>query len=326
MFPFKHHWPIVRFFNQSLLGWSIARFARKQELVDPVIWTYHPFMLDSVGHLQHGPLVYHCVDDLAAVPGTDAAMLNGAEQELLRECAVVFTTTIRLLERCLPFNANTHYFGNVADVAHFRQALTSGRLPADLEVIPCPRLVYHGVLSDFKLDFSLILAAVNKAPAWQWIFIGEEREGQRNEVISQLRAYPNVHFIGYRSYEDLPLYLRGMSVGLLPTSLNTYTQAMFPMKFFEYLAAGLPVVSTPLDFIRGGFDGLEVGGTPDEFVAAIARQLHRGRLTADESSDYVGDNTWDARIAKMLDCIRPLLAGFDQPDGSPGTSKGIGNE
>jgi len=325
MFPFKHHWPIVRSVNQSLLGWSVARFARKRGFVDPVIWTYHPFMLDSVERLPHGPLVYHCVDDLAAVPGIDKAMIDSAERELLRESSVVFTTTTRLLEKCLPFNLNTHYFGNVVDVAHFGPTLTSNTSPADIEAIPHPRLVYHGVLSDFKLDFSLILAVVNMTPAWQWIFIGDEREGQRNEVISQLREYPNVHFIGYRSYEELPSYLRAMSVGLLPSALNDYTRSMFPMKFFEYLAAGLPVVSTPLDFIPERSEGLEVGGTPHEFVAAIARQLQRGRLTANESRAYVGDNTWDARIEKMLDYIRPGT-GFDHSDGWCGNSKGRSNE
>jgi len=91
-----------------------------------------------------------------------------------------------------------------------------------------------------------------------------------------------------------------MSAGVLPTLLNDYTRSMFPMKFFEYLAAGLPVISTPLDFAKEPRAGLEVGGTVDAFVAAIEKQLARGKLSADESLAAVGDNTWEHRLDKML--------------------------
>lgn len=303
MFPAKHHWPVVRRFNQALLNWSVVRFARKQGYVDTVVWTYHPFMLKAVENLPHGPMVYHCVDDLAAIPGVDVPAFNRAQQQLLGLSEAVFTTAVALREQCLPFNPNTHYFANVVDAQHFGRALEAGPLPRDLAAIPVPRLVYHGVLSDFKVNFPLILAAARSRPDWQWIFIGEEREGQRSEMVLQLKELPNVHFLGYRSYEELPAYLRGMSVGLLPTLLNDYTRSMFPMKFFEYLAAGLPVVSTPLDFTKDQSEGLEVGGTPEDFVAAIKRQLQRGKLTPEQSLAYVGDNTWDARTVKMLDHV-----------------------
>jgi glycosyltransferase involved in cell wall biosynthesis len=313
MLPAKHHWPIVGAFNQALLAWSIARFARKHAFVEPVIWTYHPFMLEAVAKLRHGPLVYHCVDDLAAIPGVDVAAFNAAQQQLLKQSLAVFTTAVALRDQCLPYNANTHYFANVVDAQHFGRAQETAPLPSDLAAIPEPRLVYHGVFSDFKVDFPLILDAARARPDWQWVFIGEEREGQRSEWVPQLQQLPNVHFLGYRSYQALPDYLRGMNVGLLPTLLNSYTRSMFPMKFFEYLAAGLPVVSTPLDFTRDRLDGLEVGDNAERFVAAIERQLARGRLTLDESRACVGDNTWDARTVKMLEYVWPQ-AGHAKPE------------
>nr|WP_233176890.1 glycosyltransferase [Ralstonia sp. ASV6] len=305
MVPAMHHWPLVRGFNQALLRWSVGRFAKKHACRRPILWTYHPFMLPAVQNLQHGPLVYHCVDDLAAVPGVDVAAFRRAQQQLLGRSDAVFTTAVALLEQCRPHNANTHFFANVVDAEHFGTALSAQALPADLAVIPGPRLVYHGVLSDFKVDFALLLAAVAMRPDWQWVFIGEEREGQRSEFVSRLRERPNVHFLGYRSYADLPGYLRGMSVGLLPTQLNDYTRSMFPMKYFEYLAAGLPVVSTPLDFTRHQSQGLEIGADAAQFVAAIERQLARGKLSHAEAKAYVGENTWDARTLKMLEYVWP---------------------
>lgn len=312
MFPAKHHWPIVRVFNQAILRHCVARFVRKQALFEPIVWAYHPFMLEAVADLARCSLVYHCVDDLAAIPGVDVEAFERAQQRLLALCDAVFTTAPALYERCSRHNANTHYFANVVDAEHFGRAQDAGPLPPDLAAIPGPRLVYHGVLSDFKVDFSLILSAARLRPDWQWIFIGGEREGQHSEFVSELKQHQNVHFIGYRTYEELPAYLRGMSVGLLPTLLNNYTRSMFPMKFFEYLAAGLPVVSTPLDFTKEQSAALEVAATPDAFVAAIERQLQRGRLTRAEASAYVADNTWDTRTVKMLSYIWPG-AGHQMP-------------
>jgi glycosyltransferase involved in cell wall biosynthesis len=246
------------------------------------------------------------VDDLRASPGVDIDAFNLAEEQLLKSSQAVFTTAQALKERCERLNPNTHFFANVVDADHFQAAMREGKLPDDLARIPGPRLVYHGVLSDFKIDLPLLLEVARRRKDWSWIFIGEEREGQQSELVAELARLPNAHFFGYRSYDSLPDYLRGMQVGLLPTLLNDYTRSMFPMKFFEYLAAGLPVVSTPLAFTEQMSDGLEIGGDAAGFEAAIERQLARGRLTQEEARLYVGENTWDARTAKMLEYVQSL--------------------
>ncbi|WP_442856517.1 glycosyltransferase [Burkholderia sp. WSM2230] len=300
MVPAGHHLPFVRSLNQALLRFSVARFAKGHRYKDPVVWTYHPYMLDSISTLPRGPLVYHCVDDIATIPGVDVDAFRSAQQALLGQCEAVFTTAMSLKEVCLPFNRNTHFFGNVVDDVHFGEARADGPIPAELAAIPEPRLVYHGVLSDFKVDFPLLMQTAQARPQWQWVIIGEEREGQRSELLAQLARLPNVHLLGYRSYQSLPRYLRGMRVGVLPTLLNEYTRSMFPMKFYEYLAAGLPVVSTPLDFAKEPRAGLEVGGDAKAFITAIEKQLARGKLSADEAVAAVGENTWERRLDKML--------------------------
>ncbi|HZZ01579.1 glycosyltransferase [Paraburkholderia sp.] len=300
MVPAGHHLPFVRSLNQTLLRFSVTRFAKSRRFRDPVVWTYHPYMLDAIATLPRGPLVYHCVDDIAAIPGVDVDAFRNAQQALVARCEAVFTTAMSLKETCQPFNSNTHFFGNVVDEAHFGEARAEGALPPELAAIPEPRLVYHGVLSDFKVDFPLLLQTAQARPQWQWVIIGEEREGQRSELLAQLARLQNVHLLGYRSYQTLPRYMRGMQVGVLPTLLNEYTRSMFPMKFYEFLAAGLPVVSTPLDFAKEPRAGLEVGGDREAFVAAIEIQLARGKLSADEARAAVGDNTWERRLDKML--------------------------
>lgn len=298
--PAGHRHAITRGINRLLFKAAIARATRGQGFIRPLIWTYHPFMLDVIDGMPKGPLLYHCVDDLAAVPGVDATSFRAAEKDLLKRADVVFATAPSLADHCRQYNDNTHYLSNVVDAMHFGRALEDGPIPADLECIPEPRLCYHGVLSDFKIDFQLLIECARHKPEWSWVFIGEEREGQKSPLVAELRNLPNVHFLGYKPYTQLPDYLRGMQVGLLPSLINEYTKGMFPMKYYEYLAAGLPTVSTALAFTTGHPQVMSVAKNVDEFIAAIQLQLKRGRFKLSEALTLIGANTWQGRLLKML--------------------------
>ncbi|MFB2567022.1 glycosyltransferase [Rhizobium sp. IMFF44] len=306
--PAMHHVVGVRALNQGLLRLMISRFLKQHQFERPLIWTYHPYVGETLKNIPTGDLIYHCVDDLAAVPGVDAITFNREEVDLLRTCKAVFTTAVALREKCLPHNPNTYFFPNVVDEIHFGRALAPGNVPSELAAIPEPRIVYHGVLSDFKVNADLLQDVFAARPDWNLVLIGDERAGQSYPALHRLRHLPNVHFIGYRPYEALPDYLRGMSVGLLPSILNDYTRSMFPMKFYEYLASGLPVVATPLDFTRAVHPFLAVGSDASEFSAAIADQLKRGKLNANEVKVAVGENTWTTRLKKMLDLVMEVRA------------------
>lgn len=298
--PAGHRYRLTRTLNRLLLKAAITRSARQLHFSKPLIWTYHPFMIDVIEGAEKQALIYHCVDDLASIPGVDFEAFRAAERDLLRDADIVFATAPSLAEHCEKFNSNTHYLSNVVDAEHFGRALEPGCIPDDLACIPEPRLCYHGVLSDFKVDFQLLLEVASLRPEWSWVLIGEEREGQKSALVAALRKLPNVHFLGYRPYGQLPEYLRGMHVGLLPSLINQYTRGMFPMKYYEYVAAGLSVVSTPLNFSRACLPELRVAKTSAEFVAEIECKLLHGRLTSMAAREAVGQNTWHARIRKML--------------------------
>jgi len=301
--PFKQHWAMMRKINQGWLSLCLKVFMMRKSFKFPMIWTYHPFVLEAIATLDHGPLVYHCVDDLSAIPGIDANAFNDEEQCLLKMCHSVFVTSETLKDKCLAINSNTHYFPNVVDIEHFSKAYLDKDIPSDLVRIPRPRIGYIGALSDFKVDFTLIFEVASNRPDWHWVLIGDEREGQNSPLVKKLRTLSNVHLLGRREYEELPDYLRGIDVGTLPTLLNHYTRAMFPMKYFEYLAAGVPVVSTSLEFTKQHKGGLCVASNPDTFVKAIISQLANGRFSERESLNLVGYNTWTSRLRKMLQLI-----------------------
>lgn len=300
-FPFKHHWKMIRVINQKILAWQLHRFIKKQCFNNSIVWTYHPFMLETLKKISRKKLIYHCVDDLAAIPGINSAAFEREEKRLLLKSDTVFTTSKALFEKCHSHNANTYNFPNVVDVKHFRQARQAGAVPTELLAIPHPRIGYVGVLSYFKIDFELILTIAMQQPKWQWVLIGDEKEGQQDATTQKLQSLPNVHFLGHRPYSELPNYLRGLDVATLPSLLNKYTKAMFPMKYFEYLAAGLPIVATPLEFTHDHTAGIFVADNSVSFITGIKQQLSRGRLTDEEAEAFVGDNTWEIRLKRMFE-------------------------
>jgi len=306
--PLLHHHPWVRGINQNILRFTISRFQGTHRFDHPLIWTYHPFVLEAVDWLRLGPwgtgkLVYHCVDDLTAIPGIDARGFDTEERRLLARADAVFTTSQVLYNKCKAVSSHVHDHPNVVDFVHFASAHHSGPLPPELASIPQPRLGYVGALSDFKVDFTLLQAVAKGHPEWHFVLIGDEREGQQDPVLAQMKSMPNVHHLGHRPYEMLPNYLRGFDLGLLPTRLNNYTSSMFPMKYFEYLAAGLRVAATPLDFTNHYHAAIETGADTSSFSSAITTQLGRGRLTIEESEAFVGPHTWTRRLKTMLRLI-----------------------
>ncbi len=304
--PFKHQWKIVRSINRWVLNRTIIRFCKRQgfENQDTVVWTYHPYVLDYLNCIQYGSLVYHCVDDLSAIPGIDSKAFIKKEEDILRAANVVFTTSKKLYEKCGAINKNTHDFPNVVDWEHFSQAFNPGPDPDDLKEIPHPRIGYVGVLSDFKVDFELLLSIATERPDWHLVLIGEEREGQHNSTVQILKGMQNVHFLGYKKYGDLPNYMRGFDIGLLPTLINRYTDSMFPMKYFEYIASGLRVTTTPLLVFENHIYFVEIGKSAKDFILAIESQLKLPRINKMKGLEIIGDNTWRLRFKKMINIIK----------------------
>jgi glycosyltransferase involved in cell wall biosynthesis len=293
--------PISKF-NTWQVRRRIAQWLRQQRVERPMVWAYHPYLLEVAEALEPTAIIYHCVDDIGAVPGVDRNSYDAAERALLTRADHVFATSPALRDRCAAVAPErTHYFPNVADVDHFAAARRDGPIPPDLAAIPRPRLGYVGVLSDLKLDLDLVERVVSRNADWHWVFIGDEREGQSNPALARLATRPNVHMLGWRPYASLPAYLRGIDIALLPQQINDYTRAMFPMKFFEYLAAGRVVVTTPLPALAEFRDLCRTVTGAEEMIEEIEAILAERRTTSLPVDDAVlRTHSWGARLDAML--------------------------
>lgn len=263
---------LQRGLNRLVFAGLLGLWRRWLRLRPDLFWTYNPLtgQLLSLPPRGYRQLVYHCVDDLAAQPCMPAALIAREEERLCRACDQVFVTAPELLRTRSAFNPHIRYDANVADVAHFARARDrEGPLPADLQALPAgPRLGFIGAVSGYKLDLELLARLARHRPDCQLVLIGRVGEGDPSTDLQQLQGLANVHLLGPRPYALLPDYLRGFDLALLPCPINAYTRSMFPMKFFEYVAAGVPVLATALPALQAHADLAWLCPDPERFLAA----------------------------------------------------------
>lgn len=303
-----HNKTMVRWLNrvmfQSLLFFWLKILGFKKEL----FWTYNPIATEFIDLNDFDASVYHCVDEITAQPGMPSETIKGKEKFLVENVDVVFVTAPKLYETRKVWNNNTFYYSNVADYEHFSKAmLEQTNIPSDLLKIESPRLGFIGAISGYKLDFNLLHYVATSHPEWSIVLIGEVGEGDPWTNVSELRKLPNIHFMGPRSYNVLPNYMKGFDVALLPNNINEYTDSMFPMKFFEYLAAGLPVVTVPLKAIKEFDSIVEIGDSNSAFVEGIENVINKKCTDLNDRLSVAKKFTYESRMKKMLDKLNEII-------------------
>ena len=267
--------------QRALLNTFVAEFKVKRF----VCWYYTPMALAFSAGLQADATVYDCMDELSGFLGAPPE-LRAQEQKLFEQADVVFTGGMSLYEAKRKQHANVHAFPSSIDVAHFSLAKTLRAEPHEQVAIPHPRAGFYGVL-DERFDCELVAEVARLRPEVHFVFIGPVVK----IADSVLPRGENIHYLGSKSYEELPRYLAGWDVALLPFALNESTRYISPTKTPEYLAAEKPVVSTPIhDVVSGyGHAGLvAIAGTPEEFAKAIDKALEGP------------SNEWRAGVAAKL--------------------------
>jgi glycosyltransferase involved in cell wall biosynthesis len=295
---------LVRVVNKLLLRSGLRFWMLRLGIAPDVMWTYNPMTLEFFSNQAFTNTVYHCVDEIKAQPGMPVAQIEAADTALVKASDVVFVTAEYLLESRRVFNKNTYYFSNVADFTHFAQAREASTVvPADIAALKKPVIGFVGAISGYKVDFELLKKMALQHPDWQIVLIGRVGEGDPHTDVTELKSLPNIHLIGPRPYADLPACMKGFDVAILPCMLNEYTRSMFPMKFFEYLAAGLPVVSTALHALQGHKDVACIANGHDEFIAGIEAALRNEVAPLERRLDLALDQTYERRTEKMLRLI-----------------------
>jgi glycosyltransferase involved in cell wall biosynthesis len=296
--PF-HGSAALRALNRRLLRLQVRRAARRLGMRRPILWAYAPQAEAVLDLLDPELVVYHCVDDVAAQKGVDADSFRAAEERFAGRADLVLASAPALAERMRTLSGHVLYAPNVADTDLFATALEAGPVDPFVAALPSPRLVFQGAIVATKLDVGLLAALAALRPKWSIVLVGPRGAGDPGGDLSALERAANIHFAGGRQEVDLPAVLRGADVGLIPYAINDLTRSVFPMKVYEYLAAGLPVFSTPLPALTG-VEAVVSASDAAEMVAAIERELEldSGERRG-ERSRAASAHSWPARIAEI---------------------------
>ncbi len=285
---------------------ALAELCREFSIESCVRWLYTAMALPFSSSLPSTVTVYDCMDELSAFAGAPPELLS-LEQQLFSEAAVIFTGGVSLFEAKRTQHNNVHAFPSSIDLDHFRQALSPGiSEPTDQASIPHPRAGFYGVI-DERFDIDLLRTLAASRPEIHFVLLGPVVKIDP----ATLPQAANLHYLGGKSYDELPSYLAGWDVALLPFALNASTRFISPTKTPEYLAAGKPVVSTAIRDVERGYSDaglVAIAHSPEEFASAIDAALlppspewqqsvnrHLARMS--------WDKTWramDAEISRAL--------------------------
>ena len=284
----------------------LAGLMQQYRIEDYILWYYTPMALDFTQHLQPQAVVYDCMDELSAFRGAPPG-LRAAESALFAQADLVFTGG-RSLYKIKKFqHRSVHCFPSSIDSDFFGRARRERVMPMDQAGIPGPRLGYCGVI-DERMDSDLLVRVADLRPHWQIIMIGPIVKVNWSELPYRL----NIHYLGAKEYRSLPSYFAGWDVGLLPFARNESTRFISPTKTPEYLAAGLPVVSTPIADVMDPYGVkslVEIANTPEEFVTsvefAMASRNHATRLAKVDQflSQVSWDLTWEG-MNRLIEDVR----------------------
>ncbi len=273
----------------------------------PIAWFYTPMALPLLQELTPRLVVYDCMDELASFKKAPRQLLQ-RESALLNLADLVFAGGPSLYEAKRHRHPNVHCFPSSVDVEHFAQAQGAVASHPDQEHIPGPRLGFYGVI-DERVDLALVAALADDHPDWQLVLVGPVVKITEDE----LPRRPNIHYLGQRDYADLPRFLAGWDVCLMPFAINEATRFISPTKVLEYMAAELPIVSTPIADVVGPYGGVvAIAAGAQEFGVACAEALalepsERAARTA-AMREQVARTSWERTAQAMAGLLDAAYA------------------
>ena len=289
--------------NRIVLAARLRQLCRRLQMQRPIIWTFLPNVNWLLGRLHERMVIYHCVDEYSQFSGVPKDVIIRMERELIRRADIVFTSAEKLCTERREINPRTHFIPHGVDVAHFSRALDPDTAVAsEIRTLPKPVIGFFGLLADW-VDLDMIGALARARPKWSFALVGKAQTD-----LQAVQGLPNVHLIGQRPYSALPGYCRGFDVGLIPFRMNELTLRVNPLKLREYLAAGLPVVSTPLPEVVRYQGVVHIATNREGFLEEIEAALKERTSERDRARvAMMQSEGWEARVGEMSRLVEERL-------------------
>lgn len=286
--------PAIQKLNARLLRWQVRRAMRKLNFQNPINWVFNPAAGILAGTLGEAKIVYYCVDEYTAFSGVNTQALAKIEQDLLAKADLVVVSAEKLLETKRSPKAPTVLVRHGVDYEHFRKTLDVATVvPPELAALPKPVIGYFGLIAEDWVDVPLLEDVAKAFPEATLAMIGKVMMN-----VDALAKYPNVRFLDRKPYGDLPAYCKGFDVAIVPFPISEVTLNANPLKAREYLAAGLPVVSTAIPEVEV-LGECAIGRTHEEFIAKVREALAKPGPDA-ARSERMKNQSWSARLDEVM--------------------------
>lgn len=309
----------------SIQARLLESLLEEHDATEYVLWYYTPVAMNFTRQLSPRAVVYDCMDELSSFRGAPPG-LRDAEAELFRRADLVFTGGQSLFESKQGKHHSVHCFPSSIDIKHFGQGRIPQDDPEDQVSIPHPRIGFAGVI-DERMDVELIASVADARPDWHFVMIGPVVK----IAPADLPQRPNIHYLGGKKYTELPAYMGGWEVAMLPFAINEATRFISPTKTPEYLAAGRVVVSTAIrDVVRpyGELGLVEIVTSAEEFVTTVEKFLQprnpdeeQARINAVDA--FLSRSSWDTTWRRMHTLIDKLVEDRAGATGAPATAEPI---
>jgi glycosyltransferase involved in cell wall biosynthesis len=290
---------------------SVQNALRKLQMTQPIVWFSQPDMVDLVNEIpQARLLLYHIVDEYTAYSDQTPSSRRRAEEqekEMMALVDAVIVVSRNLYKAKRPFNPNTYLIPNGVNYQSYADALAEPQSPDDLMAIKNPRLGYIGLVGD-KLDLNMLVELAQENPEWSLVLLGQVRVHQQKEAWRALQMLPNVHHLGPVEVSQVPHYVKGFQVGLMPYLQNCHAEYISPLKLYDYLAAGLPIASLDIPAAREFSQYIHLTDNPRSFAQAVRAALADTTPERYQARRNVAaQHTWEARVEQLSDLIQAQL-------------------
>lgn len=303
--PFFQMNTAINWFNNLWLTWVLRWAMKKAGITQPILWTYTPHSADFADRkLGQTFTVYECVDEFSAAKGlVHGPTIAAMERDLLRQVDLTIVTAPALLENRALFTRRCELVPNGVDVEHFAKASLAETVPpASVAALPKPVVGFIGGVQ-YWIDFDLIAHAARAHPNWSFAFVGPVEPLAR---VDKVRGLPNVYFLGRQPYAQVPAYVAGFDVCINPYILDDVAEKCDPLKLYDYLASGKPIVSVDMPAARRFANLMPLTRTPGEFTRALENVLaHPGDGAGRQRT--ATEHSWTARFKHVEAALESVL-------------------
>jgi glycosyltransferase involved in cell wall biosynthesis len=297
--------PIIRAFNRRFLRFQVKRAMSRLRFQKSLNWVFNPAAAPIAGTLGEDRVIYYCVDEYSAFAGVSSESMVDMERQLIRKADLVVLSADRLYQAKGSQNPHTILVRHGVDYEHFRKALDPGtQVPDEIMRLQRPVIGYFGLIASDWVDIALVARVAESFPTASIVMLGKVTMD-----VSVLKRYPNVHLLGRKPYDSLPAYCKGFDVALIPFPINEATLHSNPLKAREYLAAGLPVISTAIPEVEV-LGQCRIGEDAEAFVQHVREALKNPGPCAHRSRSMQAEG-WQSRLREVCRHLPPESTGFD---------------